>query len=318
MSFMDFVTNVWDKTAQPKIENGVAKYANLMYFDKKLKETVCDHLLKKYGNEEYYNDLDGYITTNNVIDLLIKAIRGESSVQPRTERQFKNVNAKRFIEYNPKYKRDKVISSRIPGIFSEIFNIVFTSLLSLNPHSDFGKLQRSMEISTETVLDAQQVMDSKIDRILEAVQTKQSLLPSDGIADTATEEIGKCPEEVTRVTEKIKEIEKEYQKKHRFNDALSRYYGLLQSIATTLVGYSQEQINTLVCTLYCNIALCQSNLGLPEKAFESLSAIPSETAIKSKVYHLVSALVYVQQNEIENYGVALRHVEAALGIESYP
>lgn len=315
MSFLDFVTNIWSKTAEPQIESYAVELADLLYFDKQLKEKVHAHLLKKYGNEVYYNDLDGYITTNNVIDLLIKGIRGESSVQPRIERQFKNVNAKKFIEYNPKYKRNKVVSSRIQGIFSEIFNIVHTSLMSLNPHSDLGKLQRAMEISTETVLDTQQVMDSKLDRILEAVQTKQPLLVSDGIAATATENIGKCPEEITQVTEKIKEIEKEFQKKHRFNDALSHYYALLQSVATTLVGHAQEHVNTLVCTLYCNIALCQSNLGFPEKAFKSLSAIPADAASKSKVYHLVSALVYVQQNDIENYGVALNHVDAALEID---
>lgn len=315
MSIKDLVTNIWSKAAEPKIESYAVELTDLLYFDKQLKEKVHDHLLKKYGNEVYYNDLDGYITTNNVIDLLIKAIRGESSVQPRIERQFKNVNAKRFIEYNPEYKRNKVVSSRIPGIFSEIFNIVHTSLISINSHSDLGKLQRTMEISTETVLDVQQVMDSKLDKILEVVQTKQPILTSDGIAATATENIGECPEEIAQVTEKIKEIEKEFQKNHRFNDALSHYYGLLQSVATTLAGHSQEHVNTLVCMLYCNIALCQSNLGFPEKAFESLSAIPTNAASKSKVYHLISALVYVQRNDIENYGVALNHVDAALEID---
>lgn len=316
MSIKDFVATIWGKTVEPKIESYAVEIADLRYFDNRLKETAYAHLLKKYGNEVYYNDLDGYVTTNNVIDLLIKAIRGESSVQPRTERQFKTHNTKRFIEYNPKYKHDRVVSSRIPGIFSELFNIVHTSLLAQNPHSDLGKLQRTVEISTETVLDGQQVIGSKLDKILDVVQTRQPLLVSDGIADTATEGIGKCPEEVKRVTEKIKEIEKEYQKKHRFNDALSLYYGLLQNVAATLIGYSQEQVNTLICTLNCNIALCQVNLGFPEKAFESLAAIPADTASKNKVYHLVSALVYVQQDDIENYGVALNHVDAALEIDA--
>ena len=315
MFIKDFVTNLWSKTVEPKVENYVVELADLLYFDNQLKEKVYAHLLKKYGNEVFYNDLDGYITSNSVIDLLIKAVRGESSVQPRTERQFKSLNSKKFLEYNPQYRRNKVVSSRIPGIFSEIFNIVLTSLLSLNSHSDIGKLQRTMEISTETVLDTQHLMDSKLDRILEVVQTKPPLLASDGIADTAIEGLGKCSKEVTKVTERIKEIEKEYQKKHRFSDALAQYYGLLQSIATTLMGYSQEQVNTLICTLYCNIALCQVNLGFWEKALASLSSIPVDTAAKSKVYHLVSALVFVQQNDIENYGVALQHIDAALAID---
>ena len=226
MSIKDFVTYIWSKTVEPKIESYTVELVDLLYYDSQLKEKVHEHLLKKYGNEVYYNDLDGYITTNNVIDLLIKAIRGKSSVQPWTERQFKNINTKRFIEYNPKYKRNKVVSSRIPGIFSEVFNIVRTSLLSLDVHSDLGKLQRSMEISTETLVDSQQVMGTKLDKILEVIQTKQPLFASDGIAATATENLGKCPEEIARVTEKIKGIENEFQKNHRFNDALSHYFGL--------------------------------------------------------------------------------------------
>lgn len=311
----DLVTNILGKTVEPKIESYAVELADSIYYDKQIKEKVCAYLLKKYGNEVYYNDLDGYITANNVIDLLFKAIRGKSNAQPQTERQFKNLNAKRFIEHNPQYRRNKVVSSRIPGIFGEIFNIVVTSVMSLNPHSDHGKLQRTMEISTATILGGQQVIDSKLDKILENIQERQPLLVANGIADIATEAIGKCPEDVALVTQKIKEIEKEYQKKHRFSDALSRYYELLQNIASTLIGYSQEEVNTLICILNCNIALCQVNIGLPEKAFQSLLDIPPDTASKSKVYHFVYALLYVQQNDIENYSAALSHIDAALKID---
>lgn len=233
----DLVTNILGKTVEPKIESYAVELADSIYYDKQIKEKICAYLLKKYGNEVYYNDLDGYITANNVIDLLFKAIRGKSNAQPQTERQFKNLNAKRFIEHNPQYRRNKVVSSRILGIFGEIFNIVVTSVMSLNPHSDHGKLQRTMEISTATILGGQQVIDSKLDKILENIQERQPLLVANGIADIATEAIGKCPEDVALVTQKIKEIEKEYQKKHRFSDALSRYYELLQNIASTLIGY---------------------------------------------------------------------------------
>lgn len=315
MSFKDLVAGIWSKAVEPKIESYAVELSDVFYFDKRIQETVHAHLLKKYGNEVYYNDLDGYITTHHVIELLIKAIRGESSVQSRIERQFKRTNAKRFLEYNPQYKWNKVISSRIPGIFGEIHHIVLTSVVSLDPHSDLGKIQQTVEIARDMILDSHQTTDAKLDKILEAVQPKPPLVIPDGIADTATENIGKCPEEITRVTERIKEIEREYQKNHRFQEALSQYYGLLQSVATTLIGHAQEHVNTLVCTLYCNIALCQSNLGFREKAFESLSAIPEDAASQSKVYHLVSALVYVHQNDIENYGVALSHIDVALKID---
>ncbi len=312
---MGFVTNIIEKLVGPRIENRILEYADLQYYDKRLKETVHEHLLNKYGNEVFYNSLDSYIATSNVLDLLIKSIRGESSIQPRTEHQFKSFNAKRFIEYNPEYKHNKVISSKISALFSEIFNIVYTSLLSLNPHADYGKLQRSIEISSENILANQQTLSSKLDKILENMQPTQPLLVSSGIASVSTEGIGKCSEKITQITENIKDIEKKYQKNNRFNDALSHYYSLLQNIAITLIGSSREQVNTLLCTLYCNIALCQVNLGFSEKALESLSAIPSDTAAQSKVYHLVYALIHIQKTDTTDYRKALHHAERSLEID---
>lgn len=316
MFINEFVSSIWNKTVEPRIESKANELANLMYYDKQLKEKVCTFLLKKYGNEVYYNDLDCYITTNNVIDLLIKSIRGESSVQPRVESQFKKENTKRFVAYNPQYKHNKVVSSRIPVVFSEIFCIISSSLLSMNPYTDTGKLQQTIEISTETIMDAQHETNANLRKLLNIVEQSQSQFALGGIADTATKDLGICPEAVTHFTDKIKEIENEYQKKHQLNEALSRYYGLLQSIAATLAGYSKEQINTLICTLNCNIALCHSNLGNQEKAFDSLSTIPAETACKSKVYHLVYAMICIQQNDIKNYGEALKHIEQSLEIDA--
>ena len=316
MALKDFVANLWEKTAAPKIESSAIELADLLYFDKTLKENVYAHLLKKYGNEVYYHDFDSYITTSNVIDLLIRSIRGESSVQPRTERQFKVQNSRRFLDYNPQYKRNKVIASRIPLIFSEIYHIVSSSLLALNTHSDLGKIQTTIAIASENIMDAQAGLRTKVDQILKTVQSSHVLLSGGGISDIATDGMGGGSEEITDITQRIKEIEKKYQNNHQFSEALSQYYGLLQSVATTLVGQSKDEADTLICTLYCNIALCQSNLGFSKKAIESLEAIPKDAALKNKVYHFVFALVYVQQNDIEHYYFALEHVEAALKIDS--
>ena len=70
MSIKDFVSTIWSKTAEPMIESYATELTDILYLDKQLKEKVHSHLLKKYGNEVYYNDLDGYLTTNNVLDFL--------------------------------------------------------------------------------------------------------------------------------------------------------------------------------------------------------------------------------------------------------
>lgn len=315
MEIKDLFSFAWGKI-EPQVESQVIQAADVLYRDKQVIEEVYAHLLKKYGNEVYYNDLDSYITSNHVIELLIQSIRGKSNVQPRIVRTFKTENARKFLRYNPRFKGNKVVSSRIPDIFEEVFDIVHSKLLILDPHSDLGKIQRDLRITGESLSDEHQGMNAKLDSIQKTVSSMQSVLTASGISDTATENMGTSSEIIDSYTKTIKEIESEYQNKHQYHAALSRYYALLQNIVTALAGHSQEQINALICTINCNIALCQSNLGLPQKAFESLSAIPDETASKSKVYHFVYALIYIQQNDIDNYSIALDHVNAALAIDS--
>lgn len=315
MDFKGLLTGAWAKV-EPKIESKVNQVIDVQFRDKQLIADVCAHLLKKYGNEVYYNDLDSYITSNHVIELLIQSIRGVSTIQPKVAREFKNSNTQKFLKYNPKYKSKKVIVSRISSILKEIFDIVHSGLLTIDPHSELGKIQRDLHITGDTLSGEHQEINAQLERVEKTVLSMQSMLSTPSVSTTSYEESEAKTEAVERFTKLIKEIEETYQQKHQYSNALAQYYALLQNIATSLAGHSKEQINKLICTLNCNIALCQSNLGLPKKALESLSAIPHEAAQTSKVYHLVYALIYVQQNDIANYQYALDHINAALQLDA--
>lgn len=98
-------------------------------------------------------------------------------------------------------------------------------------------------------------------------------------------------------------------------DALSKYYELLQSITTKLRNQPENQIDTLICSLYCNIALCQSNLGDAEKALRSLDTIPATVAECSKTYHFVYASIIIQHTLSSKYDTAEQHLDRALEID---
>ena len=315
MDFASVLSFAWGKI-EPRVEGQAVQAIDLLHHDKKMIEDVKTHMLKKYGDEVYYNDLDSYISSNHVIELLIKSIRGKSNVQPRVVRSFKTENSQKFLRYNPKYKNQKVVASRIPDIFEEIFNMIHSSLLMIDPHSDLGKIQRDVQIIVESLSDEHQIMNAKIDGLQKSVSSLQSIVASNGIVDVAIEDISDRSASIDRFMGLIKDVETECQSKHQFHAALSRYYALLQSITTSLAGHSQEQINALICTLNCNIALCQCNLGLYQKALDSLAAIPKETSSKNRVYHFVFALIYIQQNDVANYPVALEHINSALEIDN--
>lgn len=300
---------------EPKVEDFIVETVDTGYYDKKLEEKIHDSLLKKYGSEVFYNDLDSYITLNHVIYLLIQSLRGKSDVQPRILLRFKAVNTKSFFRYNQKYKKNKIIASRVSNIFEEIFQIVRADILAINPHSDIGKIQRDIHILEESNSYEHGNISERLGSLENAVTSIRSQLISGGIVETATEGMKHCSEVVEHFRRTVKEIEQKYQNESQYSAALSKYFELMQGAATTLIGQPQDQINALICTVNCNIALCQSNLGLYEKALASLASIPVDTASKNKVYHFVYAMVYLQWNDTENYQQALGHINKSLEID---
>lgn len=83
MSIFQKIASVFaDKAIAPKLENAAIAFVDNTFVDKNLEEGIIADLLETYGNEPFYNDFDGYITRNNVINNLIKSVRGNSSLQP--------------------------------------------------------------------------------------------------------------------------------------------------------------------------------------------------------------------------------------------
>lgn len=317
MSIFQKISSVFaDKAIAPKLENAAIAFVDNTFVDKNLEEGIIADLLETYGNEPFYNDFDGYITRNNVINNLIKSVRGNSSLQPNFRTGFIRENEARFLSQYPKYKHRPVHHSQICCIFEKIFDAVSLRINTLNPHSDIGKLQntiaqfknesefrdnRNYALSLESA--------KKIDYIYQHLSSQQS------VADTTKQELIDCTKEVATFTEEIKKIETEYQQNDRMDDALSRYYELLQSITTKLRNQPENQIDALICSLYCNIALCQSNLGDAEKAFKSLNTISAPVAADSKTYHFVYASIIIQHTLSSQYDVAEQHLDRALEID---
>lgn len=55
--------------------------------DRSAYDDLFQHLLRRYGNEVFYNDFDSFITLNHVVALLSSSLRGESSAQEVHEPQ---------------------------------------------------------------------------------------------------------------------------------------------------------------------------------------------------------------------------------------
>ncbi len=282
--------------------------------DRSAYDDLFQFLLRRYGSEVFYNDFDSFITLNHVVALLSSSLRGESSAQPIDKTSFVNQNRDRFLNTYPQYRNQGVTLSRISDAFGLIHDRVCDNVLRLNPYTDVGKLQNDFRREATEIRRALSQEIQSIEQLLKQ-QTPSPMVSNNGIADVATADLAHCSNEVENIRKQIKDAEKNYQHKSLFSEALGQYWDILMSIASELQGQPQEQVNTLLCTLNCNIALCYSNLGNNEKAFSSLKKIPSTVTTNNKVYHCVFAIVAIQEKDPAILKEALLHAERALDLD---
>lgn len=277
-------------------------------------EELLSILLKKYGNEVFYNDFDAYLHGNNVIKLLIAAFRQESTVQPIDKTAFIDYNIEKFLNANPRYNGTPVVICRISDALALIYDRMHESTLGISPYTDNGRLQRDFHCETTGIRrDTQEIL-----HVLQDMQ--QQMLGSHsvtavGISAIANEELADCTPSVEAAKKKIKDVEEKYQHHSFFTQALEQYMEILQEVAI-LSGPPQHQKDALICTLNCNIALCYSNLGNSDKALSSLAKIPISIAQNSKTYNFVFAVVTMQKNDPSLYEDALSHINRALLLDS--
>lgn len=283
--------------------------------DRSAYDDLFQLLLRRYGNEVFYNDFDSFISGNHVVALLSSSLRGESNAQPIDKTSFINQNIEWFLNAYPKYSSQGVILNRISDAFGLIHDKVCENVLRINPYTDMGKLQNDFRRDSAERRTAEQETHQLLMQILKNQQASSPVFSNGGIADIATEELTHCSAAIETIKKQIKNVEENYQHKSLFSEALGQYLDILMSIASELQGQPQEQVNTLLCTLNCNIALCHSNLGNNEKAFSSLNKIPSTVTTNNKVYHCVFAIVAIQEKDPAILKEALLHAEKALALD---
>lgn len=317
MNFLGKLASAFsDKVVTPKIEDFAAQVIDTKIVDKQIERNVIDCFLSKYKNEPFYCDLDGYITRNCVVLNLIASARGNSTIQSNNKTAFASNNIKYFLECCPAYKQKKVQCSKVYNVFEWMFDYTFSSINHLSPHSDLGKLQNDLHRSeTESEYRDNRNYMLQLDTVKKMDSMLSIMQESKGVCDDIKPELAECSEEIEKFKIEIKEIESKYQSQNLFDDALLNYYELLQTIAAKLHGQPQTQIDALICTLNCNIALCQSNLCENEKAFKSLDMIDESLARENKCYHFVYAAIILNSADKFMYGMAKQHIDKALKID---
>jgi len=313
--FKKLVDTIAGKFAETKAEDFITDLSG-KHKDTCIEKDIKKILLDKFGSEIYYSDLDSFIMNNHLIENLIDSLHGRGRVQPISKNEFINKNLKNFINSFPAYKKKKVICSKIKMAFEYLYDYIGLHIYELNPYSDAGILQNDMHCMSAEILSGQEMIAVTTSETNENVKKILEMLsPQKSVVETASQDLFDYSETTSKYISKIQKIESEFQCKHLYREALELYFELFREISVDFSGKSHSQINQMICSLNCNIALCQYNLGEEEKAILSLSKIEKNAAKDSKTFHFVSAAFIIQSLNSEKYNIAKEHLEHALELD---
>lgn len=291
-----------------KIKNKTAEIIDTKFTDPRLITNIEEMLLNSFGNEPYYNNLTKFLERFHTIKNVLDMFNGENAIESKENFVSNNVNL--FVE-NYVYQANEV--SELKKVFSCIYDRAYNGKLILNPHSDLGKLQQDLHR-----IENQQVTDSNNQtELLKLILSNQERLFAQmgNVSVVAPDDIEDTSEKVEKFLEKIKDVGKENNPTENDEDAIAKYTKLLADVPIELRGESQIHIDKVICNINCHMALCYSNLGNTEEAFNQFKNIQPGIAKESKLYHFAKAVIVVNHCIEDKYADAMLSIEEALKLD---
>ena len=100
---------------------GIKGRVRLIQLKRKLKRNIFREILKKYGNKVFYNDLDHFLTDNDVICNIIRNCTDTSVFDYQSKGQTIIYYLQLFIERHPKYSRYR---NEIYSLIEKYFEVI--------------------------------------------------------------------------------------------------------------------------------------------------------------------------------------------------
>jgi len=144
---------------------------------KGLRKEFSEKILKRYGNEIFYNDLDSFLSQNNIILKVIEHCTNTSVSQYRSNSAIVTFYIKQFEERYPKYT---IYHLEIINMLQQCFDIIFNALNQIEDEKIRAVCNVVKEVAGELSFQIQEliseikVISKKMDLIISAEQPEQN------------------------------------------------------------------------------------------------------------------------------------------------
>lgn len=128
---------------------------------KRLSKEIFQKILKKYGNEVYYNDLDHFLTDHDVICSIIRSCSTYSPFEHKSQLQTVRYYVSLFVDEYPKFSR---YHYEVHDLIRRYYEVIFTCLTPFDSNSTRAICATIHEIIGELSANLESI-ESKIDTL---------------------------------------------------------------------------------------------------------------------------------------------------------
>lgn len=279
--------------------NGLFDVIKVTAMCNKLAEELSERFLRTFENEVYFNDLDKFLSDSKTIYKIIDNCY-DTGINTKRKNELIDDAIEHFFR---DYPYCKIYKNSILDALNMFYDISFESF-----NSTATDIRSATKIITEEIKNSNDKTHAYLENLTNQMQKFTS---SHTIVEVKSESINSSVElSKSEYYSKVKDIEDNFQKKYKFEEAIEKYSFIIPEMAST-----NEYIdNKLKQQIYINMAICNINIDKLDNAKKYLELAENLENSDEKFYY-ISALLYCQNGKYYNPVEALANLNQAIKIK---
>jgi len=306
----DFIFDILKNKLSEKL-TGVIDSKRLSDIINKLENESAINTIYNYRDEIYYNDLDAYISDNNLVAFLIKICYDKHDKDYEINKLFATKHTNSFLS---RFEKHNIHSHTIHYIFNHLYEIIDNTLNEYGMDNQTRILANKITQNSEELLNAvtnkSDLMEEKLNLLVAALNTP---VIDSGLNESIYKEYKDKIANIINSNDNNDPL--------KYKTIIHELDELIQDIIDITQKITEHNLHVLLCHLYDTQALYYTNLGDLNKAHQLIAKIDN-TYIKNindidtaKRHYYIKSYILVQHFDFEKNREALTNINKAIEID---
>ena len=275
---------------------------------KDLQKNAASKTIASYQDEPYYNAIDSYFTSNNIVSNLIRTCYNKNDPEFQTSKFFSLSHTNKFTELNNNFLWKK---SDIYDIFLRLYetidSVVNNCLCCEEVRITTNKLAENdanSQMRHDELIKKNEELQNQIVRVADYLLINNSSIMS------ASSDIASVTDEIhDQYYQKIKDIINENQDNEKLRNGIDELNNVIQDIAGDVSDMSTANRAKLLLFTHDTLALFYVNDGDIDKALQSIERAEKLTKrldnAECNRHYFINAYVLTHSKHEDKYNAAL-------------